>query len=496
MKPTTLLLVASLVANVALVGVFYSSRPSDSVAASSLASTKSVASSVSAEKSADRSSSSDAAALAAGQSPDAAREAALGRAIARFVEKMRAAQTAASSDGKWWRNRPNNSSREQSLLARRELSDAMVAAFGDDFGMGGTQQGQLSFLPADKRDALRNILQDYDEMMAKFGAQGGIQLASDKEKLRLLTAERDRDVAALLSPDELADYQMRTSASANTLRNRYGDGIASEDEFKKLYALQKAFDEKFPADAFNGRMTPDAMKARTDATLQLQSDMRAAVGDDAYAALKRASDSDIRTVDALVTRLNLPAETTDRVVASRDSYAAESQRIMADTATPFPQRREQLQTLAARAKADLTSALGAEAADAYAQRSPWMSMLQSGIGFSTTPSANSPGALSLSGSGGPSVYPVMPAGVGANGARQMVNVVSSTSTSSAAPTGTMFFNSDSGAVNARTVGTHMISVSSATTGDSHMMVADPNATTTIIRPPVSDTPPPVAPPKP
>ena len=38
---------------------------------------------------------------------------------------------------------------------------------------------------------------DYDEMMAKFST-GGVQLASDKERLRLLRAERARDIAALL----------------------------------------------------------------------------------------------------------------------------------------------------------------------------------------------------------------------------------------------------------------------------------------------------------
>jgi hypothetical protein len=325
--------------------------------------------------------------------------------------------------------------------------------------------------------------------MAKFGAQGSLQLASDKEKLKLLTSERDRDIAALLTPDELADYQMRTSATANNLRNRYGDGIASEDEFKKLYTLQKAFDDQFPIENFNGRVTPEAMKARSDAALQLQTDMRAAVGDDAYAALKRASDPDLRNVDALVSRLNLPADTTDRIAALRDSYAAQSQKIMADTATPYPQRRDQLSALAASAKTDLASALGAEAADAYAQRSQWINFLGSGIGYSTTPTANSPGALSLSGSGAPSVYPVMPAGV--NGARQTVNVISNTSSNSGG--GTMIFaptNGGDGAVQIR-----MISVSSTTTADGHNS-ADGATVTKVITVPTGDAPPATPVPKP
>ena len=77
-----------------------------------------------------------------------------------------------------------------------------MASFGDDAGFFGPgDSGQLAFLPAAKRDALRRITQDYDEMMAKFSA-GGVQLASDKEKLRLLRAERESDIAALLTPEE------------------------------------------------------------------------------------------------------------------------------------------------------------------------------------------------------------------------------------------------------------------------------------------------------
>ncbi len=471
MKPTTLLLAASLIANVALVGVFYARRSASSEATASDAAKSSSAASTGTKSGAAGSSASASGSAAGEAASDTARHAALGRAFARFAEKLRAAQAANAGDGKWWHNKSAGSSlsREQMAQARRELSDAMFAAFGDDLGIGGIDSSRLSFLSPEKRDKLRGILGDYDELMAKFGAQGGIQLASDKAQLKLLTAERDRDIAALLTPDELADYQMRTSATANALRNRYGDGITSEEEFKQLYALQKTFDDKFPADAFTGRVTPEQMKARADASLQLQADMRAAVGDDAYAALRRASDSDLKTIDALVTRLNLPADTTDRVAAERDVYSAESQRIMADTSVPFPQKREQLQALATRAKADLSSTLGAEAADAYAQRSPWMSMLQSGIGFSTTPSANSPGMLAPGNGAGPSIYPVMPSGAGVpNGTRQVINFVNTTTTGSGPGAGGLFIGGGT-PVNTNS-GTLVISGSTSGSGDGNAPV--------------------------
>jgi hypothetical protein len=431
MKPTTLLLAASLVANVALVGVFVT-RPSGTSAAAS-ASASRTDGSVSGKSTLDALraalASGDLAALkAAGVPADVARDLALGRALARFQQKVQAARASGANDGRWWRSRNASRNREEELLAQRELSDALMTAFGDDLGIGGADSAQLAFLSPEKRSALRRITQDYNEMMAKYGTNG-VQLASDKEKLRLLRAERDRDIAALLSPEEMADYELRTSASAASLRNRYGDAIESEEDFKKLFALQKAYDEKFPADALNGRVTPETMRARSEAQLQLQNEMRTALGDDKYAALRRASDPELRTLDALATRVGLPAGTTDRVAAARESYAAESQRINSDTSLSMPERRAQLQELASKARAELNTTLGGEVADAYSPRASWVGMLQNGLAFSTSATASTSGGLSLAG-GTQSVYPVMPAGTNTGGAgapRQTINYVSSTS---------------------------------------------------------------------
>jgi hypothetical protein len=442
-KTSSLLLTLSLAANVALAAAFIlrapAPTPTTSTAARATAATSGDGKASDALRQALAS--GDGAALqAAGIPADLANQLMLGRAFGRFAEKMRAAQNKAA-DGRWWRragaSSTGNLNREQMLAARRELSEAMLAAFGDDLGIGGTDNSQLAFLAPAKRDALRRIVQDYDEMLAKFGGDG-VQLASDREKQKMLRAERDRDIAALLSPDELAAYEMRTSATAATIRQRYGDAIESEDDFKKIYALQKAFDEKFPA--LSGRVTPDMMAARADAARQLQDDLRDALGGDKYAALRRAADTEIRTLDSLASRLNLPANTTDNIVAARDVFAMESQRINADTSLTPAQRRAQLQELGNRARADVVRTLGTEGTEAYAQRSAWLNMLQSGMAFSTTPQPGSPGGLALTGGPSPSVYPVLPAGASGGGAvRQMVvNGVTTADSNAAAPTGGIF----------------------------------------------------------
>ncbi len=463
MKPTTLLLAASLVANLALIA-FVATRPTDPAAASPRA-----AAALAANSARATSASNPAGSTSTASATTEARDTAVGRALARYQQRLQAARAASSStDARWWRaNSASARTREEELAARRELTDALIAAFGDDLGLGGADRSSLNFLSPQKRAALLSIMQDYDEMMAKFGA-GGIQLASDKEKLRLLRSERDRDIAALLTPAELADYELRTSPNAATLRTRYGDAIASEDDFKKLYALQKAFDEKFPAEAFTGRVTMEAMRARSDAQQQLQADMRTTVGDEKFAALRRANDSELRSLDSLVTRLGLPANTTDRVATARETYAAESQRINADTSLAPADRRAALTALGNRAKSDLATTLGTEVAEAYTPRASWVGMLQGGIAFSTTPVANSPGSLSLAGGPSQSVFPVMPAGTagpGTPGVRQVVNVISSTSETTGHAGGGTFILGGAAPVERPAGSTQVISVTTATHGE-------------------------------
>ena len=109
------------------------------------------------------------------------------------------------------------------------------------------------------------------------------------------------------------------------------------------------------------------------------------------------------------------------MLGSRDTYSAASQRIMNDEALSMPERRAQIQALAAQAKSELTRTLGAEGAEAYAQRSQWVNMLQGGVAYSTTPPPGAPTSLIP---GSRSVYPVMPPGAAAGGTASQVVIAS------------------------------------------------------------------------
>lgn len=341
---------------------------------------------------------------AAGLDPAAARDLVLGRRLAAVLQRPR------PGGERWWRADPASAQAREQL--RREVGLVLGEALGDDAGLAGPG---LDFLSPEKRAALRRIDQDYAELRARFGA-GGIVLPSDRERLRLLTAERERDLAALLTPAEREAYDLRLSPSAATVRARYGEGLETEEEFRRVFALQRAFDARFPADSAAARNDAAGRQQFAEAQRQLENEVRAALGEAAYARVRRAQDADLRNLEGLATRLNLPPDTTTRLAAARESFATASQQVQADVNLPPDQRRARVQALAAEARTTLTQTLGPEAAEAYARQSPWVTMLQGGLAFSLTPPADLPVRAQ-----GMSVFPVLPAGANAAGAvRQAV----------------------------------------------------------------------------
>jgi hypothetical protein len=339
--------------------------------------------------------SGDAAALRSAGAPDeVVRHLALGRALARLQARLRAVQPTPPADPRYWRNAAylrNPYTREQRAeiaAAQREFADALRGVLGEDVSIDPVRDPRRAFLPAEKQDQLSRIERDYDEMAAEIRRDvGGLQLPSDREKLRYLHDEKDRDIAALLTPAERDLLELRESPTAQFVRARFGDVIDNEADFRKVFALQKAFDEEYP-DAFSPNRTTspsEAGRARREAEPQLAEEIRAALGDEKFDAFLRAADQDRRALASLERRLDLPAGSTDRTLAIRDSYADESKRINDDPGLNESDRKARVQQLATRARQDLATTLGPVAAEAYAPAATWLLYLAQGSAFTARP---------------------------------------------------------------------------------------------------------------
>jgi hypothetical protein len=405
MKPLTLVLILSLAANAALLTVVLTRAPVSPAAVPPAVVSKSGAATAVSSPSTDLRTAlvaGDVATLiAAGVPAEAARQLAVGRAFTRQQERLRALQNKLESDAPYWSRGAgyeqygsslNREYRAEVFKISRSYQNEIRQALGEDYRQGYGHSAPLAYLPAETRESLRRIEEDYGELMNEIQVESaGAQLPSDRGKLQLLQTEKERDIAALLGPGGYAEYQLRTSATAANVRMRFGGVIQNEEEFRQVYALQKAYDDRFNVTDPTAN-TRELQQARREAQPELQQQIAALLGPERYQEAQRANDPEYRTLNALATRLNLPAGTADSVFASRDTYATQSQQINSDNSLTREERAAQLRALAAKAEAGLQQVLGTEAVQTYAQRSQWLGALKNGRAFTTGPVEQAGGA--------------------------------------------------------------------------------------------------------
>lgn len=242
---------------------------------------------------------------------------------------------------------------------------------------------QYGFLPKEKRDALMKIEQDYQELQSELQQDSGsFQMPEDREKMRFLAEEKKRDMASVLSPEELEAYEMRQSSTANNLRWQMTQMNATEEEYRAIYAIRREFDEQYnQMDQFGQRsMSQDDWKKRNEAEKAMREQIKAALGEDRYKAYAYAQNHEYQQLQGATKRFGLPEDTPMRVLGLRDQISVEGNRIADDKNLTPEQKGEALRKLAADGRQKLNAFLGAEVAEAYKANTGarWLDDLEKG----------------------------------------------------------------------------------------------------------------------
>jgi hypothetical protein len=240
------------------------------------------------------------------------------------------------------------------------------------------QRRQFGNLPRQTIDQLQRIEDDYAEMGAAIrSATNGILLAEDREKLELLRRERRADLASVLSPEELGDYEMRSSPMTNTLTRQLASFNATEAEFRAIFQAQQAYSEKVSATAMTASGN---YEDRRTAQQQLNERLKTSLGEARYADYIRETDRTYQQLARLVQRENLPPDTATRAFNVRDSVAQESGRIADDPVLTVDQKKVALQALAEHTRNQLLGILGPAAGPTYVKivDNQWLNMVQRG----------------------------------------------------------------------------------------------------------------------
>lgn len=112
----------------------------------------------------------------------------------------------------------------------------------------GQMEAMFGFLPAEKRNKVFDAMQDMQGKMQKAMKSG----APDAEDMRKLMKESEVALAAILTPQELLDYNLRLSQTANMMRFTLAGFEPSEQEFLEVFKVRKAFDDEFGGPGMGG----------------------------------------------------------------------------------------------------------------------------------------------------------------------------------------------------------------------------------------------------
>ena len=109
--------------------------------------------------------------------------------------------------------------------------------------MRNTLEVAFNYLPPEKRAQALDLLMKYQDHADTAENPAGEDAATRARKLK---ADMELDLAKILTPEELEDWQLRSSDLSAGLRRQLTDFKPTEQEFRAIYRLQKSFETDWP----------------------------------------------------------------------------------------------------------------------------------------------------------------------------------------------------------------------------------------------------------
>jgi hypothetical protein len=260
---------------------------------------------------------------------------------------------------------------EQSRLYRKYLMGP--DAIADDPDRLEIAKHEWGDLPLEKLQAIAAIEADYQEMsMQQYLEQRSRPgETAPRDAARLMEQERMADIAKILTPEEFAEFELRSSPTAALLRHQLSTFQPTEDEYRTLFTIHKAYADQLR----DSRLTPDARKALT---AEITNRVKTVLGEDRALDYDAAVNQNSRDQTAsLVSRLGLPARVATEVRQAQQDFTQRAKDIRASTGLSLEERNVQLAALARQAESQLTAKLGANGYEAYTDlKGEWIRALQ------------------------------------------------------------------------------------------------------------------------
>jgi hypothetical protein len=229
-----------------------------------------------------------------------------------------------------------------------------------------------NFLPPEKRQVFREMRDKYEPLFQQLQDQtdpDGFLAPELRTQMTALGKQAEQEMQQALTPEELEQFQLRFSGTAQGLRNSLAGFEPTEEEFKKMFALRKAVDDQF---AGANRQDPEIQRQRTEALAKLEQELKAGMTPERFAEYQLSQDNNYRSALSFARAWDLPKEAATSVYSIRQ-IAEKTARDLAGVSAE--QRQAALTGLRNETEKSLRETLGERAFASYRRSQGWLRQL-------------------------------------------------------------------------------------------------------------------------
>lgn len=171
----------------------------------------------------------------------------------------------------------------------------------------------LNALPPEKRERTRELLEQFwaasDTITDTFGTKRPPEYF---EQLKRANEQRRESMLGVLGPDELDDFEMRASTTAQRLSTQLAGLNLSEEEFKAIYKARAEVEDPIGANIPLAQIAAADPSILTQKTTEAEALLKNTLGEERYAKYEKSQDPNWQTLDKLKSRFELPEESIEK----------------------------------------------------------------------------------------------------------------------------------------------------------------------------------------
>ena len=222
---------------------------------------------------------------------------------------------------------------------------------------------EFDFLSATKRTAVIEVEQQFAARRLKL-LMGGMDINDLRKLEKECQAQSLAQIATLLSPEELEDYQLRRSNTAGQMTWELATFEPTEQEFREIFKLRSQVEDEF------GLNRNDTLGSAGIA--KMEEGLKGLLGDTRYAEYERSQDFTYQAVRRVAERNGFDKEAANKIFELRKAADAQANVVRQDDSLTREQRTAALSSIRQEADRAARAVFSHEAILALEGQGSWL----------------------------------------------------------------------------------------------------------------------------